>query len=278
VNKSMIRFIQSELNQSGYACGNADGICGPRTLEQLNHALAAFAMRPAQPNGLPADWERWSKRRKLTAYIQALASQEQIEPGAIDGYWGPQTDFAYETLSFLREHGRLPDPWRDVEGREGNPNFWPSEDEDELIRYYGEVGKNQARIQLPYRHRLAWNLTTTIQSFSCHERVHDSLKRVLERVLDHYGAQRIQELRLDLWGGCLNVRKKRGGTRWSLHSWGVAVDYDPSHNPLRAGRDRAAFAHPDYDAWWRFWEEEGWVSLGRSANFDWMHVQAAKRS
>ena len=68
----------------------------------------------------------------------------------------------------------------------------------------------------------------------------------------------------------------RGGTRWSTHAWGIAIDYDPDRNQLKWGRDRAAFARPEYDAWWRLWEEEGWVSLGRTRNYDWMHVQAAK--
>ena len=90
-----------------------------------------------------------------------------------------------------------------------------------------------------------------------------------------YAFQEIQRLRLDLWGGCLNVRTMRGGTRYSLHSWGIAVDYDPERNRLKWGRDRAAFAQPEYDPWWRLWEEEGWVSLGRHRNFDWMHIQAA---
>ena len=36
------------------------------------------------------------------------------------------------------------------------------------------------------------------------------------------------------------------------------------------------FWGPEYDAWWRCWESEGWVSLGRLRNFDWMHIQAAK--
>ncbi|MCF8078467.1 MAG: hypothetical protein K9K88_04215 [Desulfobacterales bacterium] len=45
---------------------------------------------------------------------------------------------------------------------------------------------------------------------------------------------------------------------------------------LKWGRDRAHFARTEYDAWWRLWEEEGWVSLGRQRNFDWMHVQAAQ--
>ncbi|MCB1809828.1 MAG: M15 family peptidase, partial [Candidatus Competibacteraceae bacterium] len=68
----------------------------------------------------------------------------------------------------------------------------------------------------------------------------------------------------------------RGGSNWSAHSWGIALDWDPEHNQLKWMHDQASLASSDYDDWWRFWEEEGWVSLGRSRNFDWMHVQAAK--
>jgi len=32
----------------------------------------------------------------------------------------------------------------------------------------------------------------------------------------------------------------------------------------------------DCEAFWKAWEEEGWLSLGRSRNFDWMHVQACR--
>ena len=84
------------------------------------------------------------------------------------------------------------------------------------------------------------------------------------------------KLRLDRWGGCLNVRKMRGGSSWSMHAWGIAIDFDPDRNQLKWGRDRAVFARPDYDAWWRCWEDEGWTSLGRTKNYDWMHVQAAR--
>ncbi|MCH7410937.1 hypothetical protein MM239_16125 [Belliella sp. DSM 111904] len=60
-----------------------------------------------------------------------------------------------------------------------------------------------------------------------------------------------------------------------MHSWGIAIDFDPSNNQLKWGRDMATFAGPEYHAWWDIWESEGWVSLGRLRNFDWMHVQAA---
>lgn len=32
------------------------------------------------------------------------------------------------------------------------------------------------------------------------------------------------------WDGCFNIRKKRGGSTYSLHSWGIAIDLNSSHN------------------------------------------------
>jgi len=68
----------------------------------------------------------------------------------------------------------------------------------------------------------------------------------------------------------------RGGNSWSMHSWGIAIDFDASRNQLRWGREKAVLAKPVYDAWWKAWEDEGWVSLGQERNYDWMHVQAAR--
>ena len=268
--KSIIKFAQAQLNNGGFDVGPEDGIYGDITLQATENALQSRGEQA------PEGWRGWSKKRKLVAYIQMLCKMRDIECGKVDGFWGPQTEFAYESLNHLIEHGSLPDPWRDTEPSDENPNGWPRQTEDRLISFYGKVGENQTRIHVPFAHRLAWDKTKRVNSFSCHEKVHDSLLRVLTRVLDHYGPERIRELRLDLWGGCLNVRKMRGGTRWSMHSWGIALDYDPECNKLKWGRDRSAFARPDYARWWELWEEEGWVSLGRSRNFDWMHIQAAK--
>jgi hypothetical protein len=270
MKKGIIKSAQEQLNAGGFDAGPVDGMYGDRTLGAVENALEKWGSQ------IPDDWRKWSKRRKLIAYIQMLCKEKEIEVGKIDGFWGPQTEFAYDSLSHFIEYGQLPEPWRDIEPSDENPNNWPSQDEDQVIRFYGEVDKNQTRIHLPYTHRLSWDKQKRVNSFMCHKKVHDSLLRVLTRVLDHYGLERIVELRLDLWGGCLNVRKMRGGTRWSMHSWGIALDYDPGRNQLKWGRDRAAFAQPEYKQWWRLWEEEGWVSLGRSRNYDWMHVQAAR--
>ena len=68
----------------------------------------------------------------------------------------------------------------------------------------------------------------------------------------------------------------RGGSQWSMHSWGIAIDFDPDRNQMQWGRDKARLAKPDLETFWRIWEEEGAVSLGRTRNFDWMHVQFSR--
>lgn len=69
----------------------------------------------------------------------------------------------------------------------------------------------------------------------------------------------------------------RGGGKWSMHAWGIAIDYDPERNQLTWGRERAAFSRPEYAACGGVsGRKREWVSLGRSKNYDWMHVQAAR--
>lgn len=265
-----VRIAQQSLIDEGWEPGIVDSKAGVNTYGAVEKALQN---RQSQ---LPTDWPSWPNPRKIVAYLQCLCAERAIDVGDIDGYWGPQTDFAFDTLSQLLRKGEMPPLWRDDSPLITNPNRWPVQNEPALNAFFGTVGTNQKQLQLPYPHRLSWDLTKTVHSFSCHEKVHDSTHRVLTKVVNHYGMERIRELRLDRWGGCLSVRKMRGGSSWSMHSWGIAIDYDPDRNQLKWGRDRAAFAQPEYDAWWRFWEEEGWVSLGRTRNYDWMHVQAAK--
>lgn len=261
--KKAIKLIQSQLNAKGFDAGPEDGILGSQTLNAVN-----------QVKGMP---QEWTSSRKAVAFIQMLAKENGIESGPIDGYWGPQTEFAFDSLIQIIDEKKEPAIWRPEELSDQNPNRWPGQTpESELVQFYGQVGQNQTLIDLPYSHRLSWQTGTVITRFQCHEKVHDSLHRVLTRVLDRYGLEEIRRLRLDLWGGCFNDRSMRGGTRHSMHSWGIAIDYDPDRNRLQWGRDRAVFAKSEYDAWWKLWEQEGWVSLGRTRNFDWMHVQAAK--
>ena len=152
---------------------------------------------------------------------------------------------------------------------------WPTEAECEA--FYGKKGENQTSLILPYPMILDWDKGTTVKRITCHEKVAEPLGRVFTRMLEKYGHQQITALGLDQFGGCLNVRLKRGSKKsWSIHSWGVAVDLDPDRNQLRENHTTARFARPEYDLFWSIVESEGAVSYGRAKDFDWMHFQFAR--
>ncbi len=257
-----IKFAQAELKRLNLYALTIDGDAGAGTKAALDKVT-----------DLP---KTWSLEKKLVGLLQLQAKKEGLDPGPIDGLWGAQTANAYDALRHVRLFGATPPIWRPESIAVVNPNNWPTQRTDaELTAFYGEMGKNQKRIQLPYPMHLSWDLGKTVTAFDCNAKVHDSLLRILTKVKNTYGLAEVQRLRLDVWGGCLNVRFMRGGSRYSTHSWGIALDFDPENNQLKWGRDRATLARPEYDRWWQIWEEEGWVSLGRQRNFDWMHVQAA---
>lgn len=211
--------------------------------------------------------------RYVAAIIQRAAKAAGINPGIQDAYWGPQTEDAAYRLLGDQHIGWRPDEKEIVSPHElSKVKCWTPTDA-QMIAKYGKVGSNQVVITLPFRMRLAWDLDSTTIRMSCHKLVADSLSNALEAVLAHYGIDAIRDLRLDITGGCLNVRLKRGGRTWSAHSWGTALDTDPDRNRLAWKKDRAVFAKPEYSFFFQAFAAQGWMSLGTCYNFDWMHVQ-----
>ena len=198
-----------------------------------------------------------------------------------DGAFGPQTE--RETIKFQVSHGLKADgvvgekTWKFVTKVSENTPLsqrWPKQDYNSMVNFYGPVGENQTSLELPYQMKLAWDTNVIVKKITCHQKVASSLYKVLENVKKIYGND-ISKLNLDLFGGCINVRRMRGGSSWSIHSWGAAIDIDPDHNQLRWGRDQAAFGKPIYKDYLDCFEAEGWVSLLRARNMDGMHTQAA---
>ncbi|HLW33012.1 MAG TPA: M15 family metallopeptidase [Aequorivita sp.] len=146
----------------------------------------------------------------------------------------------------------------------------------ELKTVYGapnERGSYLTNITLPYPMRLAWDKNVKVNKMRCHKKVADQLTAIFSEILDYYGNERIEELGLDLFGGCFNFRQMRGGSDWSRHSWGLAVDLDPDRNQLRWNSDKAIFARPEYQPMIDIFYKHGFESLGREKNYDWMHFQ-----
>lgn len=255
----MIKDVQVGLNQFYGHQLDTDGFTGPQTIAATNSVLEV------RTNGI-----NWSDNRKLIAALQDIINQNGYTAGTVDGLWGQQTQTGYDQLKGQSTN------WRDAEneGVGAESGTFPSQNESALTNFYGAPGTNQGKVMCPYPLKIAWDTDVIVNRFTCHEKIIVPVRNVLDRVQDHYGDQ-ISELGLDLWGGCYNKRKMRGGSQWSMHAWGVAIDWNPSSNQLRWKSDKASLAQPQYDMWWQLWEAEGFTSLGRAKNYDWMHVQAA---
>lgn len=128
-------------------------------------------------------------------------------------------------------------------------------------------------LELPYPMRLAWDLDTKVSKMRVHKLVKDNFKGVFDDLLAHYGYEKLVELGIDLFGGCFAYRKMRGGTSWSKHSWGIAIDLDPVRNQLHETKATARFARPEYKPMIDIFYKNGFIGLGPEKNYDWMHFE-----
>jgi hypothetical protein len=148
-----------------------------------------------------------------------------------------------------------------------------------IINLYGtpnQQGSYLTTIKLPYPMRLAWDLNTKVTKMRCHKKTAEDFNKVFEDILAHYGYEKILELGIDLFGGCFNFRAMRGGSDYSRHSWGIAIDLDPARNLLKETSRTARFARPEYKPMIDIFYKHGFVSLGIEKNYDWMHFEKSE--
>jgi len=275
-SKQINTMIQQLLKEKKMYSGPIDGVIGAGTMKGIEKLIRSVNVNASG----------WTETRKIVAASQILYRHHGIETGIVDGYMGPSTQDARQI--FL---AKISANWRDVAdsiikveklkvvvpaktGLVKPMRTWPRQ--SGVSSFYGRPGANQVKCQLPFTMVLAWDTKTKLNSYSCHKLVKEPMERIWNRTLDHYGLSGIHDLRLHHFGGCLNVRKVRGGSSMSMHSWGIAVDIDPNRNQLRWGRDKAQLAKPAYDKFWQFVYDEGAISFGKERNYDWMHFQFAK--
>jgi hypothetical protein len=121
--------------------------------------------------------------------------------------------------------------------------------------------------------RLAWDLDTKVNKMRVHKLIKNNFKGVFDDLLAHYGYEKLVELGIDLFGGCFAYRKMRGGSSWSKHSWGIAIDLDPVRNQLHETSRTARFARPEYKPMIDIFYKHGFIGLGTEKNFDFMHFE-----
>lgn len=150
--------------------------------------------------------------------------------------------------------------------------------DSQIVQRYGTPGDPDklATIQLPYPMRIAWDKSKSVTKIQCHELITVNLLQVFNELLNHYGYDKIKELGIDLFGGCVNVRLMRGSkTKWSRHSWGIAIDLDPEKNGLKTKWEDAQFSKPEYEFMVNTFYKYGFINYGKEKDFDAMHWEIA---
>lgn len=232
------QWLQSRLTAHGYPVGVIDGKLGPISVA----ALKAFQSAKGIPaSGTANEATVAALRLSATASVPSIPERAQIS---------------------------------EKETFQPSKTVWPRQ--PDVPSFFGAVGQNQTSIEIPFDMWLAWDKGTRIKKITVHKRVAESAERAFQKIANTYSPAERKNIGIDLFGGSLNVRKMRGGSSYSMHSWGIAIDFDPERNQLKWGRDKARLAKPDAVSFWVAWESEGWLSLGRAKNYDWMHVQAAR--
>ena len=148
----------------------------------------------------------------------------------------------------------------------------------EIVQFLGQpkqTTSNLVRLVLPYKMKLSWDLQTTISTILVHPCIKSALENVLRSVKADYTQEQIENLGLNLYGGCYNYRAMRGGNDWSRHSWGIAIDIDPIRNQLTWGAKQAMIDNPEYDCFRDAMRNNLMLSLGEKANYDWMHFESS---
>lgn len=146
----------------------------------------------------------------------------------------------------------------------------------QAVKIFGkpnQQGSYLTTIKLPYPMRLAWDKKTQVKTMRCHKLVANDFENVFNDLLKEYGYEKLVELGIDLFGGCFNFRAMRGGSDYSRHSWGIAIDLDPERNQLKETSKTARFARPEYSKMIEIFNRHGFVSLGKEKNYDWMHFE-----
>lgn len=259
--------LQRLLYAAGFDPGPIDGQVGPQTKDTMKRAAGAFKMPVA-----------FSGDRYLVAHAQACLNHLGFEAGAVDGWEGHNTREAVNSFLHREKTNKkwIVDrpPWS------LQPHAPDIPRQHDVGTYYGQPGPDIRRqltaITLPFHLRIDYNLLQMTNRITVHEKAAPSLKTALIEVHDFYGYDRMRALGIDRYAGAYNHRKMRGGSKWSMHAYGCAIDFYAQPNGLRTKCPEALFCGADYKPFLDIMESYDWLPAIRLWGRDAMHFQRAR--
>ena len=267
------RHLQLLLAAGGYYDGGIDGVLGPIS----RAAIAAVEAKHAA--AYTFDPTTTFAKRKEVAAAQACLNELGHDAGAVDGWYGVNTDEALNAFLFKTAHGK--DETIKIEplatGPTGSGDIPLQKD---VGTYYGQPGpaiKSKLQlIEFPFKFRIDWNSRQKTNKIRVHEKCAPQLEKALIEVFNHYGEARWRDLGLDRYAGAYNHRKMRGGNKWSMHAYGCAIDFFAAPNGLRTKCPDALFCGADYKDFLDIMEANEWLPAIRLWGKDAMHFQRAR--
>ena len=152
-------------------------------------------------------------------------------------------------------------------------NNWPLQ--RDAVAFYGNPYKpgfmaNLTQVACP------WKFTTGHNMITSHKKCAESLLRVLNKTWDdiQHDLNHLHTLGYDVFDGSYVVRAMRGGAAMSMHSLGVAFDFDAAANQQHSLKHLFQLDSPLIANFLA----ESWVWGGQCdpSSIDAMHVQAAR--
>lgn len=270
--------IQTLLTASGYYKGRIDGGWGDQTITAADTIVKRHLAK------LAPGFDLKNTTRLVVAAAQLVLLFTGNQPGAIDGYWGHNSQNALENWLSVTKTGKPVVVDRTPVATQVVTKLFPSQ--AGCVAYYGQPGlpgtaneramaAKMVSIQLPFPFRIDFALDKHTKTIQLHNKCAESAEVAYQRVFEHYGHDKMVELGLDRFAGSYVPRVMRGGTSFSMHAYGCAIDTYAGPNGLHVHKPTALFSKPDYAKWFDIWAELGWTSLGRVIDRDYMHVQAA---
>jgi len=266
------RHIQMVLAAAKFYTGGIDGIIGTNS----RNAVAAVAAK--HKAAYTFDPPGSTEARRLVAATQAALNELGHDAGTVDGWEGEFTREALNGFLFKTVNGKTEvidrTPLAGASGAASIPK------QSAVGTVYGipetQIPARLVTIRLPFKLRIDWNLRQRTNKITVHKDAAPSLEAALIEVRDHYGDAKMAELGIDRYAGAYNKRKMRGGTAWSMHAYGCAIDFYAAPNGLRTKCPDALFCGDAYKPFLDIMQSHEWLPAIRLWGKDAMHFQRAR--
>lgn len=270
---------QIVLAAAGYYTGGIDGKLGSQSKKAYDQVVRdlghTYTFKPSVWRGAIGGH---LNKRKRTAAIQACLNKLGYEAGKADGWDGHNTRNALDALMYKLATGKheviVKTP---IAHRIAGSSPIPSQ--SQVPKYYGNPNQIEASrlttIKLPFKMRIDYNLRQSTNKMTVHKLAAPSLEAAMLATHAHYGLDGMRRLGIDRYAGGFNKRKMRGGSKWSMHAYGCAVDFYAAPNGLRAKCPDALFCGKDYARFLDIMQDHEWLPAIRLWGADAMHFQRA---